>query len=337
VAFLPARASSSFSTIRGARSFCVNVLSAKQEAICRQFAVSGGDKFAGVDWSSAPSGAPILDGVVAWIDCDFDRIDEAGDHYIVLGRVRGLGTGVPTIPLLFFQGGYGGFATTSLAMGASADLMHILPIADRSREELDALAAEVGFECYAQVLKDDRIILAVASGYPALQGVPPSRVGVTLPLVPPWGEAFMAWHPRDEQIAWMDRIRTPTEDRQRMLDEMEAIRSAGWSMTVWRSIANIRRVVDMLNEHGHTPAAERELAQLCTTQAGWVAADDVARIGDYPAGSVASISAPVCGPDGEFKLMVNIYNIAVTTPEVTVQRCIRRLLEATELIAGRLV
>src|ERR1044071_7866688 len=167
VAFLPARTSSTFKGLREARTFCVNILSAKQEPICRQFAVSGGDKFAGVGWSPAPSGAPVIDGVVAWIDCEFERIDEAGDHYIVLGRVTHLGTGVPTIPLLFFQGGYGGFATTSLAMGASADMLHSLSIADRARAEIEALAADVGFECYAQVPKGDQIVV-VASVFPPL-------------------------------------------------------------------------------------------------------------------------------------------------------------------------
>jgi flavin reductase (DIM6/NTAB) family NADH-FMN oxidoreductase RutF/DNA-binding IclR family transcriptional regulator len=339
VAFLPARTSSTFKGLREARTFCVNILSAKQEPICRQFAVSGGDKFAGVGWSPAPSGAPVIDGVVAWIDCEFERIDEAGDHYIVLGRVTHFETGVPTIPLLFFQGGYGGFAMTSLVMGASADMLHSLSIADRARAEIEALAGDVGFECYAQVPKGDQFVV-VASVFPPLSAIPPWRIGMTFPVVPPWGEVFMAWAPRDEQTAWMDRIRTPAEDRQRILDEMEAIRSTGWAMTVWRSTSDIHRVTDVIAEHGQTPAAERELAQLYATQVGWVAAvrspDDVAGLDGYPAGSIASISAPVRGADGEFKLMVNIYNMPITTPQAEVQRCIRRLLEATERIARRL-
>ncbi|WP_448624477.1 flavin reductase family protein [Geodermatophilus sp. URMC 64] len=338
VAFLPARTSSSFKALREARTFCVNILSAKQEPICRQFAVSGDDKFAGVDWSPAPSGAPVIDGVVAWIDCEFERIDEAGDHYIVLGRVKHLDTGVPTIPLLFFQGGYGGFATTSLVMGASADMLHSLSIADRARAEIEALAADVGFECYAQVLKGDQIVV-VASVFPPLDAVPPWRIGMSFPVVPPWGEAFMAWLPGHEQAEWMERIRTPAEDRQRILDEMTNIRSTGWSMTVWRSMADIDEISKIIAEHGNTPATERRIAQHMT-RAGSVAAirsqQDVARLDDYPIESIASISAPVFGPDGELALMVNIHNMALTTPKPEVQRCIQRLLEATARITARL-
>ncbi|WP_448638500.1 flavin reductase [Geodermatophilus sp. URMC 63] len=338
VAFLPARSSSSFKTLREARTFCVNILSAKQEPICRQFAVSGGDKFAGVDWSPAPSGAPVIDGVVAWIDCEFERIDEAGDHYIVLGRVTHLGTGVPTIPLLFFQGGYGGFATTSLAMGASTDMLHSLSIADRARAEIEALAADVGFECHAQVPKGDQSVV-VASVFPPQDVVPPWRIGMTFPVVPPWGEVFMAWAPRDEQTQWMDRIRTPADDRQRVLDEMATIRSTGWSMTVWRSMADVDEVSEIIAEHGHTPAMERQIAQLMrsTTSVAEVRSqEDVARLDGHPTGAIASISAPVFGPDGELALMVNIHNIPVTTPKPDVQRCIQRLLEATARITERL-
>ena len=339
VAFLPARTSSTFKGLREARTFCVNILSAKQEPICRQFAVSGGDKFAGVGWSPAPSGAPVIDGVVAWIDCEFERIDEAGDHYIVLGRVKHLETEVPTVPLLFFQGGYGGFATTSLVMGASADMLHSLSIADRARPEMEALTADVGLECHAQVLKGDQIVV-VASVFPPLDVVPPWRIGMSMPVVPPWGEAFMAWLPGHEQAEWLRRIRAPAEDCQRILDEMTTIRSAGWSMTVWRSMADIDEISKIIAEHGNTPATERQIAQRMT-RAGSVASirsqQDVALLNGYPTESIASISAPVFGPDGELALMVNIHNMAVATPKREVQRCIERLLETTARITEHLV
>jgi flavin reductase (DIM6/NTAB) family NADH-FMN oxidoreductase RutF len=109
VAFLPDKSSSSFPKIRTATSFCVNVLAADQEELCRGFAVRGGDKFAGVEWAPTGSGAPRLDGVAAWIDCDFESVTEAGDHYLVLGRVRELDSPGDRRPLVFFQGVYGHF------------------------------------------------------------------------------------------------------------------------------------------------------------------------------------------------------------------------------------
>jgi 3-hydroxy-9,10-secoandrosta-1,3,5(10)-triene-9,17-dione monooxygenase reductase component len=111
VAFLPAKSSTSFPRIREARQFCVNVLARTQEAICRAMSSPAADRFAAVDWvPSAETGSPIIDGVLAWIDCVIDAVHTAGDHYIVVGRVIDFGVPVPGAPLLFFQGGYGGFA-----------------------------------------------------------------------------------------------------------------------------------------------------------------------------------------------------------------------------------
>ncbi|TFY23802.1 flavin reductase family protein, partial [Escherichia coli] len=98
VAFLPDKSSTSFPKIRTANGFCVNVLAADQEDVCRGFAMRGGDKFAGVEWKPTLSGAPRLEGVSAWIDCEFESITEAGDHYIVLGRVLELDAPGPDVP-----------------------------------------------------------------------------------------------------------------------------------------------------------------------------------------------------------------------------------------------
>jgi flavin reductase (DIM6/NTAB) family NADH-FMN oxidoreductase RutF/AcrR family transcriptional regulator len=106
VAFLPDKSSTSWPSIRAAGSFCVNILSAGQEQLCAQFARKGGDKFAGVPWTPAPSGAPVLDGVMAWIDCELTQTFESGDHYIAIGRVQQLEAADIGAPLLFFQGGY---------------------------------------------------------------------------------------------------------------------------------------------------------------------------------------------------------------------------------------
>lgn len=110
VAFFPDRKSSSWPQIEQAGSFCVNILAEDQEEVCRRFASKGDDKFAGLGWKKSGSGAPILDGVLAWIDCDIDQVTDAGDHHCVLGRVRELEVTHDGGPLLFFRGGYGRFA-----------------------------------------------------------------------------------------------------------------------------------------------------------------------------------------------------------------------------------
>ncbi|WP_242126767.1 flavin reductase family protein [Sphingobium sp. Sx8-8] len=113
VAFFPAKTSHSWPLIEQAGKFCVNILASDQQPLCKQFATSGADKFSGVSHRVSTNGSPILDGVVAWIDCQLDAVHEAGDHFIVLGRVVALEVETPGKPLLFFQGGYGEFAHLS--------------------------------------------------------------------------------------------------------------------------------------------------------------------------------------------------------------------------------
>ena len=88
----------------------MNILAEAQEDVCRRFATKGDDKFLGLGWRPAASGAPLLDGVLAWIDCDIESVTDAGDHFCVLGRVRDLAVAHDGAPLLFFRGGYGRFA-----------------------------------------------------------------------------------------------------------------------------------------------------------------------------------------------------------------------------------
>jgi len=108
VAFCAGKSSSTYPKIADAGHFCVNVLGEDQEDVCRVFATKGDDKFATIGWRPAPgTGAPIINDVVAWIDCEVEVAHEAGDHWIVIGRVVDLEVGHEGGPLVFFRGGFG--------------------------------------------------------------------------------------------------------------------------------------------------------------------------------------------------------------------------------------
>ncbi len=107
VGFCAGKQSSTWPRIREAGSFCVNVLAGDQEDVSRAFASKATDKFEGLGYSPGPfSGAPLLDGALAWIDCEIEAVHEAGDHEIVVGRVHDLGVSEERGPLVFFRGGY---------------------------------------------------------------------------------------------------------------------------------------------------------------------------------------------------------------------------------------
>lgn len=87
----------------------MNILSAEQHAISREFAATALDKYGDVQWRASPSGSPIIGGALAWIDCAIDTEHKAGDHWIVVGRVSSLGVADAGAPLIFYRGGYGAF------------------------------------------------------------------------------------------------------------------------------------------------------------------------------------------------------------------------------------
>lgn len=111
IAVCPAKSSTSWPRIRDTGSFCINVLGDDQRQVSEVFAQSG--QVADIGWRPAVSGAPILDGVLAYVDCALTAEHDAGDHTIAIGRVLDVGILDGTRgPLLFFRGGYGGFLAT---------------------------------------------------------------------------------------------------------------------------------------------------------------------------------------------------------------------------------
>ncbi len=109
VAFCVARTSSTWPRIRAKGSFCVNILAEDQEDLCRAFAGRGPERFRGAGWRPAESGAPILAGGLAWLDCTIEVEHDGGDHVMVVGRVRAMGVDQEGRPLVFYRGGYGHF------------------------------------------------------------------------------------------------------------------------------------------------------------------------------------------------------------------------------------
>jgi len=96
-------------TIREAGSFAVSVLAAHQERLARLFAdrtrPRGKLEFDAVDAIPGPhTGAPVLSGALAWLECKLATTYEGGDHSIFLGEVQTIGRGKTEDALLFYDG-----------------------------------------------------------------------------------------------------------------------------------------------------------------------------------------------------------------------------------------
>lgn len=211
IAFFPATSSGSFAHLRTARSFCVNVLASDQEPLCRRLATGGAAKFDGVDWRPGPLGSPILAGAVSWIECTFEEIREAGDHFIVLGRVRDLAVERSTLPLLFFQGGYGRFSPGSFIAAPDPELIQAAQLAESIRSQVEELIAEFAVNCSVVAkIRWDAVQVLAANRASVAERFP---LGHRQPLVPPFGAVFMANAPAAEVDEWLRRAPDDSQER----------------------------------------------------------------------------------------------------------------------------
>jgi flavin reductase len=93
------------------RAFAISVLSAHQGPVARYFAdrsrPRGPGEFDGVDFEPGlKTGAPILSGALAWMECELAAVHDGGDHSIFLGSVLDPGLSAKNDALLFFGGGF---------------------------------------------------------------------------------------------------------------------------------------------------------------------------------------------------------------------------------------
>ncbi|MEU6140668.1 flavin reductase family protein [Streptomyces sp. NPDC047081] len=113
VSFLADRSSSTLPTITAAGRFCANALAGNQERLSRRMAGPAQERFTDTIWQASDLGNPVLDGIVAWVDCTVEQVVEIGDHLLVVGRVQDLRVESPKTPLLFFRGGYGDYLSSA--------------------------------------------------------------------------------------------------------------------------------------------------------------------------------------------------------------------------------
>lgn len=324
VAFFPDKKSSSWPKIEGAKHFCVNILSADQEHLCRQFSSKTGDKFAGVKTRPAATGAPIIQDVVAWIDCDIESVLDAGDHYIVVGRVRELSVENPSLPLLFFQGGYGRFAPLSLAAADERGrFAEGLREADLLRPVMEDLASDLGARVVATVVDDEDLLVLASAGSPNA-GARATLVGLRIPFAPHNGSAFNAWLDQEGRDRVLSSVQEGPE-REEIRRRINAVRDRGFSLGLINDAQ--RKFALALDQLAEDPSAlnSDDLRSL-VTQLEYEPAELTAPALD----AVRVIAAPVRRASGEAALVLTVYGFSKPRRDDDVVVHIDRLLQSAE-------
>jgi len=117
--------SSTLSLIEEAGSFVVNILSAEQQETAQQFATRRDNRFEGIRWRPGhETGAPVLDGSLAYAECKLYSTAKGGDHVILMGEILG-GDANEAEPLLYFRGRYGTYDAVVSPVVHPADIWEI--------------------------------------------------------------------------------------------------------------------------------------------------------------------------------------------------------------------
>ncbi|MBW2272635.1 MAG: flavin reductase family protein [Deltaproteobacteria bacterium] len=101
------RDSKTLETITRSGGFALSILASDQEDLSNRFASSKweGRRFEGLACEEALSGAPLLPGAHAHIDCRLEAQHEAGDHVLCVGGVEMMRVH-EVEPLAYYSGGY---------------------------------------------------------------------------------------------------------------------------------------------------------------------------------------------------------------------------------------
>jgi len=249
----------------------------------------------------------------------------------VLGRVRSLDVQGTSLPLLFFQGGYGRFAPLSLAADGSGLIKQLRDV-DLVRAEMDSLVADIpGTRCNASALVEAEIVVLASAG--VLDGLSPATfVGERLPFIPPLGRVFAAWMDDTHVEKWLGHL--PSEkERASEREWLRAVRTRGFSAILrtdaWQELESARTrlaadpgAVDREDLHGKI----RKLAHEFVAPSPEVKID------------IGVLRVPVFGPDGGIAMQLSVYGVPTPSSTEAVDAYVERVRSAgrraTEKLGG---
>ncbi len=215
-----------------------------------------------------------------------------------------------------------------IPMGAIAE--RSFPAFTHTRREAERLADEYDGECQVVMATTEEVLIVGYAGVPRPLSTT-FREGQRQPLAPPLGTIVLAWATDADVEAWLDRLGPELTDgeRERYRAALDRVRGQGYSVALrtqglfelnellsnailhtsegWREIS---RALAALSRDGHLPAA-----------------DDVP-----PDAEIATIAAPVFGPDGNM-----LFALALAPGPEYRARDVEALARAVLRAAGRVM
>lgn len=307
VAFLPTTASATFATLRRATSLCINVLANDQADICQLMASGGPEKFDQVTWSPSPSGAPQIEGAVAYIHCHPERLDAAGDHFIQMCAVDALESHRQVTPLLFFQGGYGGFSPRGMTAHGDKDLISGIRLAAIARPQVERLARDQQCEAAVLVAVNENELTTAVTAYGGTAQMT-ELLGERLPLKPPLGEAYVAWAPEAVVEHWLATSSKDPEVIDNYRRRLKTLRDQGYAASHFESgfPHDQDELLALMSQYGSgalTPARERTLL---AEMAQYMHFFDTTNFDPALTYNMGGIMAPVLDSAGEIVMLLRL-------------------------------
>jgi flavin reductase (DIM6/NTAB) family NADH-FMN oxidoreductase RutF/DNA-binding IclR family transcriptional regulator len=338
VAFMPTTTSGTYGLMRDSAAYCINVLAHDQLDLCRLMAVPRPGKFDDIEWSMSAHGAPALDGAVAHIHCSPHEVVAAGDHLIVLCEVEDMEVHRPVTPLLFFQGGYGGFNPRGLAAKGDADLIEAVRLAEVARPQAERVARSLACESAVLVAANDHELTVALTAYGGnVEAREP--LGVRVPLMPPLGEAYVAWADDSLIDAWLGRASSQEPE---VIDKyrrrLAAVKSHGFALSRQREDDQPRYsdLAEAMREYAAgdlTPARERAVRTVIAESSAFFETIDIEDGETYDLGAIV---VPVLGPEDQVALCLRASQLPQGVGAPTVREWIGTLRKAAAEISEQL-
>lgn len=191
-----------------------------------------------------------------------------------------------------------------VAAGHSAAQRH--PEIEAARPEMVRLAATFGGECIGSAAVGEDIMILSIEGRPTGR-TRQTWIGQRVPLMPPFGQIFVAWASETEIDKWIGRLGPHAEPtlREDLRASLAEVRIRG--LTIGLHNDPVEEVIGLIHESTEHPSQIHDrLIDAIPAQVRGYTLHSIDLDGRY---DVANLAVPVFGPDGSVVFAMTLFGI----------------------------